>query len=101
MDEHTLKAQLLGTMKPRPVTGAFQPDREELLQPLEGPDSVAHGFCQGCNMTFEITAQGKKLFSEDFSIRIPENLGEQYVHFSRCIWCDTRYRDPEVRDGPR
>jgi len=101
MDEHTLKAQLLGTMKPRPVTGAFQPNREELFQSLEGPDSIVRGFCQGCGMLFEITTEGKQIFQEDFSVRIPDNPGEHYVHFSRCLLCDTEYRDPEVRSIPR
>lgn len=101
MDEHTLKAQLLGTMKPRPVTGAFQPNREELLQLLEGLGSVARGFCQGCGMAFEITAEGQRIFQEDFSIHVPDDPGKYYVHFSRCLLCDTEYRDPEVRDIPR
>lgn len=101
MNKYTLKEQLLGTMKPRTATGAFQPSREALVQPLEGPDSVAYGFCQGCGMVFEITTKGGKVLLEDFALHAPSKPQEQYVHFSRCVSCDIQYRDPEVRDIPR
>lgn len=101
MDQHSLKAELLGTMKSRPATGAFQPSREDLVQPLEGPDSVAYGFCQGCGMVFEITTKGGQILQEDFALHAPDNPQEHYVHFTRCVSCDTMYRDPEVRAIPR
>lgn len=100
MDEYRIKEQLLGVLKPRTVTGTFQPNRQTLTEPMEGDSSVMYGFCQGCGLTMEITAKGRDILQTEFGISISESLKETYLHFMRCMFCHDRFRDLLVKTIP-
>lgn len=99
-ETYRVTTKLLGELTPRTVMGAFQPRRADLIESLEGPDSFMHAFCQGCGLVFELTHKGKTLFQSEFSLTIPDDPQGYYLNMTRCMYCDTRYRDSAIRQIP-
>ncbi len=101
MNEHDLKAELFGELKPRTSSGGHQPSHQELTETLEGDSSIMFAFCEGCGVLREITAKGKIIFEAEFGITIPDPPKDVYLHVTHCMFCNNIFRNPEVRQIPQ
>ena len=97
-DEWKIKEELFGSLKPRPAPGGFVPTRQDLMRPLEGPQSVAHLLCEGCGLMPEVTDRWIQYAEENHGlVRPSDELQNYYIHVTRCIYCGDIHRNVEFR----
>ena len=97
-DEWKIKEELFGSLKPGPrlAPGGFVPSRQDLLHPLEGPQSVVFLFCEGCGLMSGVTDGWIQMAGECHGlVRPSDELQQYYVHVTRCIDCDNINRNVE------
>jgi hypothetical protein len=79
---------LFGAVLKAKATGAHEPDRNRLLQLLEGPGSVIHSFCEGCGYYSEFNREGAEILAKMAGVELPISLDGFYFETRRCSLCD-------------
>jgi hypothetical protein len=95
--EYEIKKNLLGTMGNRNVIGSHTPRVEDLRKPLEGSGSIAKAFCAGCGLVMEINESILNDLGEDKTISCPDLKKGEYIHLTKCHYCNDAAEGAEVR----
>lgn len=70
------------------ATGDKLPKIENLNQPVEGPDSVAHIFCKGCGTYSEANEKRAEFFLQKLESEHPKDFSGYYFEVKGCDVCD-------------